>query len=181
MRNRVQKSLGLMAALVLVLCLPALAGAQNPNFAGNWALNQAESNLGTPPGGAGGGGRGGFGGGPSATMSIKQDATKLTITTQRTNRQDGSVTDVVTEYILDGKPHTTESQRGPSTVTATWTSGKLVVVSKSTFAGRGGGEPVEMTTTYTYSMAGGKLVVETVSPGMQGGEARTTKAVYDKK
>jgi hypothetical protein len=176
MRNTVRKSLGLMAAVVLVLSLPALAGAQNPNFAGNWALNQAESNLGTPPGGAGGGGRGGFGGGASATMSIKQDANKLTVTTQRAGR-DGTVTDVVTEYILDGKPVTTESQRGSSTVTATWTSGKLVI--KTTRPGfQGGGE---MTTTATYSLAGGKLVVETVMPGMQGGAARTIKAVYDKK
>jgi hypothetical protein len=175
MRNTVRKSLGLMAALVLVLSLPALAGAQNPNFSGNWALNQAESNLGTPPGGGGGGGRGGFGGGPSATMSIKHEGTKLTITTQRTGR-DGTVTDVVTEYVTDGKPVTTETQRGSTTNTATWTSGKLVVVSKMSMGDRG-----EFTTTITYSMSGNKLVVETVRPGMQGGASTTTKAVYDKK
>ena len=180
MRNTVRKSLGLIAAVVLVLSLPALAGAQNPNFAGNWALNQAESNLGTPPVGGGGGGRGGMMGGPAATMSIKHDATKLTITTTMTGR-DGNPVERVTEYTTDGKPVTTESQRGgPTTTTATWTSGKLVVVTKSSFA-MGGGEPVERITTITYSLAGGKLVMETVRPGMQGGAAMTTKAVYDKK
>jgi hypothetical protein len=176
MRNTVRKSLGLMAAVVLVLSLPALAGAQNPNFAGHWALNQGESNLGTPPGGGGGGGRGGMGGMTPAEMTIKHEGNKLTITTTRTGR-DGNPMEQVQEYTTDGKPVTTESQRGSSTVTATWTSGKLVI--KTTRPGfQGGGE---MTTTATYSMSGGKLVVETVIPGFQGGGERTTKAVYDKK
>lgn len=174
MRSPVQKSLGLLSVLLLVIALPLWAGAQNPNFAGSWTLNQAESNLG---GGGGGGGRM-MGGGAAPSMTITQSGSKITITTQMTGR-DGSTREMVNEITADGQPHTTESQRGPSTVTATWTGGKLVVVSKSSFS-RGGGEPVEMTTTTTYSLQNGKLVVESQRPGREG-DMTTTKAVYDKK
>ncbi len=176
MRSPVQKSLGLLSVLLLVVSLPLLAGAQNPNFAGTWTLNQAESNLGA--GGGGGGGR--MMGSPAASMTIAQTGNKITITTQRAGR-DGTTREMVEEINADGQAHTVEGARGgPTTTTASWKDGKLVVVSKSSFS-RGGGEPVEMTTTTTYSLAGGKLVVETTRPGMQGGAATTTKAVYDKK
>ncbi len=171
MRTTVRKTCGLLTALTLVIVLPLMAGAQNPNFAGTWTLNQAESNLGA--GGGGGGGR--MMGGPAASMTIAQTGDKITITTQRAGR-DGSTREMVEEINADGQAHTTEGARGgPTTTTASWKDGKLVVTSERSFQDR------TMTTTTTYSLQNGKLVMESQMPNMREGGTTSIKAVYDKK
>ena len=174
--SRMNRSfIGLTLAFAAMLIVADTAAAQNPNFAGNWTLNAEESNLGT---GGGGGGRGGMGGGASASMAVKHEGNTVTITTTRQGR-DGAATEVVMVYITDGEAHTTESQRGPTTNTATWKEGKLAVVSVMTINMRD--QTREITTNFVYSMAGGKLVLETTSANMRDGTTTTTKAVYDKK
>ncbi|MFC1628214.1 hypothetical protein ACFL3H_03775 [Gemmatimonadota bacterium] len=175
--SRINRSfIGLALAFATILIVADTAAAQNPNFAGNWVLNQAESTLGG--GGGGGGGRGGgMGGGASATMAITHQGNTITITTTRVGR-DGATTEQVQVIIADGEAHTTDSPRGPTTVTATWKDGKLAVASTMTMNMQG--QTREITTNAAYSMAGGKLIFETTRAGRDG-TATTTKAVYDKK
>ena len=117
-------------------------------------------------------------GGPSATMAITHEGNTITITTQQAGR-DGSTREVVTEIITDGEAHTTEGQRGPTTVTATWKEGKLHVVTVISFNMQG--QTREFTTNLVYAMTDGKLVVVTTRENMRDGSTNITKAVYDKK
>ena len=168
--------IGLTLAFAAMLIVADTAAAQNPNFAGTWTLNAEESNLGS--GGGGGGGRGGMGGRTAASMAITHEGNTVRITTTMQGR-DGQAIERIQEYITDGEAHTTESQRGPTTVTATWKDARLAVVSVMTMNMQG--QTREITTNYVYSMAGGKLVVETTRANMRDGSTTTTKAVYDKK
>jgi hypothetical protein len=168
----------LVAILLAVALMPTNTFAQNPNFAGNWTLNADESNLGSGGGGGARGGRGGMGGGAAASMAVKHEGNTLTITTTRQGR-DGQSTERIEEYIADGEAHSVEGGRMPTTYTATWNDGKLAIVSTITINMQG--QTREMTTNYVYSMAGGKLVVESTRQGMGGGGSTTIKAVYDKK
>ncbi len=146
--------------LLSVALLPADTFAQNPNFAGNWTLNADESELG--PGAGGGRGGRGMGGGAAASMAVKHEGNTLTITTTMQGR-DGQSMERVQEYITDGEPHSVEGGRMPTTNTATWKDGKLAVVSTVTFDRQG--QTGEFTTNIVFSMAGGKLVVETTRSG----------------
>ncbi len=173
--SRLNRSfIGLTLAFAVMLIVADTAAAQNPNFAGNWTLNTSESEL--PQ--AGGGGRGGMGGVAPASMAVTHEGNTITITTSRQGR-DGQTFEQVKEIITDGEPHTTEGQRGPTTITATWKEGQLHVVSVMTFNMRD--QTMERTTNSVYSLTDGKLVVVTTSENMRDGSTNITKAVYDKK
>jgi hypothetical protein len=151
---------GVIAAAVLSIATMAFAQAK-PDFSGTWTPDQSAA----PAGGGGGGGGRGMGAGP---MTIKQDATTLTITRTMGENQ------VVSTYKLDG----TESEnkmmgRGGEMVTkstAKWDGNKLVITTQ-----RPGQDGAMMNQVQTYSLEGGNLVIE--SPGRDGA---MTKRVFKK-
>jgi hypothetical protein len=151
---------GVIAAAVLSIATMAFAQAK-PDFSGTWTPDQSAA----PAGGGGGGGGRGMGAGP---MTIKQDATTLTITRTMGENQ------IVSTYKLDG----TESEnkmmgRGGEMVTkstAKWDGNKLVITTQ-----RPGQDGAMMNQVQTYSLEGGNLVIE--SPGRDGA---MTKRVFKK-
>ena len=163
----------MMGTAAVLLWAAGVANAQDrPDLSGTWTLDAektaADGSIGGGGGGRGGG-RGGRGGGGGA-MTLKQDASTLTI-----ERQGGRGGATSTAYKLDGSETTITTGRGEQTATAKWDGAKLVV--SVTGAGRGGGM---QTTTTAYSMEGAWLVVEATRPGRGGGEPTTTKVYYSK-
>lgn len=150
---------GVIAAAMLSIATMAFAQAK-PDFSGTWTPDQAAA----PAGGGGGGGRG-MGGGP---MTIKQDATTLTITRTMGENQ------VVQTYKLDGTESENKTMgRGGEVVTkstAKWDGSKLVITTQ-----RPGQDGAMMSQAQTYSLEGGNLVIE--SPGREGA---MTKRVFKK-
>jgi hypothetical protein len=143
---------GVIAAAVLSIATMAFAQAK-PDFSGTWTPDQAAA----PAGGGGGGGA--RGGGMAGPMTVKQDATTLTVTRTQGENQ------VVQTYKLDG----TESEnkmmgRGGEVVTkstAKWDGSKLTITTQ-----RPGQDGAMMSQVQTWSLEGGNLVIE--SPGREG-------------
>jgi hypothetical protein len=150
---------GIIAAAMLAVA--TMAYAQKPDFSGTW---QAEPSA-NAGGGGGGGQRGGGMGGP---MTVKQTAD--TLTTEMTRGENK----IVSTYKLDGTPSENKMMgRGGEVVTkstAKWDGNKLVISTE-----RPGQDGNMMTTTQTWSMEGGNLVIE--RPGRDGA---VTKTVYKK-
>jgi hypothetical protein len=149
---------GIIAAAMLAVA--TMAYAQKPDFSGTW---QAE-----PSATAGGGGGGQRGGGMGGPMTVKQTAD--TLTTEMTRGENK----IVATYKLDGSPSENKQMgRGGEVVTkstAKWDGNKLVISTE-----RPGQDGNMMTTTQTWSMEGGNLVIE--RPGRDGA---VTKTVYKK-
>ena len=161
---------GVIAAAVLSIATMAFAQAK-PDFSGTWTPEQAAAPAGGGGAGQGGGGGRGMGGGP---MTIKQDATTLTIT--RTTQM-GEVTSV---YKLDGsESKNTLNFQGNAIDQVSkvkWDGGTLKVDTSMSFDGN----PVNVTMAMSLD-ASGSLVVVSTRPDFQGGGAPvTTKATYKK-
>jgi hypothetical protein len=153
---------GVIAAAILAVA--TVAYAQKPDFSGTWTLDPDASTM----GGGGGGGRGG-GRGMGGPMTVKMTADTLTV-----ERQMGGNT-VTTTYKLDGSESVNKMMMGrggevETKSTAKWDGNKLVI---STQRPGMGGEM--MTTTETWSLEGGNLVIETT-----GGRGGGGKRVYKK-
>jgi hypothetical protein len=152
---------GIIAAAMLAVA--TIAFAQKPDFSGTWTLDPEASGM-----QAGGGGRQGRGGG--GPMAVKMAGNTLTI-----ERTMGENT-VTTTYKLDGTESVNKMTMGrgenarevESKSTAKWDGAKLVI---STQRPGQGGEM--MTTTETWSMEGGNLVIE--STGGRGAQKRVYK------
>ena len=141
-----------------ILAVSSVAFAQKPDFSGTWAPDAAAA----PPAGGGGGGRG-MGAGP---MTVKQDATSLSI--ERTQGE----TKMVTTYKLDGTETVNkQAGRGGAEVevktTAKWDGNKLVLSTS-----RPGQDGAPMVQSQTWSLEGGNLVVERA--GRDGAVQKTT-------
>jgi hypothetical protein len=150
---------GIIAAAMLAVA--TMAYAQKPDFSGTW---QAEPSA-NAGGGGGGGQRGGGMGGP---MTVKQTADTLTTEMKRGENK------IVSTNKLEGTPSDNKMMgRGGEVVTkstAKWDGNKLVISTE-----RPGQDGNMMTTTQTWSMEGGNLVIE--RPGRDGA---VTKTVYKK-
>ena len=158
----------LSTAAVLMWSVGVFAQAK-PSFAGKW-VREAPA---TPPaggGGGGGGGRqgGGGGGGWGAENTITQDASTLTV--EYTQGQNP----VKLTYKLDGSESKNTMQgRGGAmeqVSKATWDGAKLKIVTTTQ-----NGD-----VTRVVGLEAGNLVIETTSPGREGGAPMTTKATYKK-
>lgn len=149
---------GIIAAAMLAVA--TLAYAQKPDFSGSWTPEAAAA-------AEGGGGRrgGGMMGGP---MAVKQTADTLTVEQTRGENK------IVTTYKLDGTPSENKTMgRGGEVVTkstAKWDGNNLVISTE-----RPGQDGNAMTTTQTWSLEGGNLVIE--RPGREGA---VNKTVYKK-
>lgn len=145
---------GIIAAAILAVA--TVAFAQKPDFSGTWTPD--------PPAaaGTGGGGQRGGGGGP---MTVKQDATTLSI--ERTQGE----TKMVTSYKLDGSETVNkQSMRGAEVevkTTAKWDGNKLILSTS-----RVGQDGAPMVQSQTWSLEGGNLVVERA--GRDGAVQKTT-------
>ena len=153
---------GVLAAAVLSIATLAFAQAK-PDFSGTWTPEQAADAAG------GGGGRGRGMAGP---MTIKQSGDTLTI-----ERTRGEMKTTET-YKLDGTESVNKMTMGrgenarevESKGTAKWDGAKLTITTKQ--AGQDG---TERTSTQTWSMEGGNLVIERA-----GREGAVNKTVYKK-
>jgi hypothetical protein len=157
-----------VSVVAFVLSIVNLGAQAKPSFAGKWTMDPASAPA--PP--AGGGGRGGGRGGMlGQELTVTQDAANLTLEYMGGGQNPAPVKLV---YKLDG----TESKnmvmgRGGQTEQvskATWKGNSLVVVTTTGF-----GEQ-----TRTFSIEGGNLIVETSTPGREGGAATVTKVTYKK-
>jgi hypothetical protein len=150
---------GIIAAAILAVS--SVAFAQKPDFSGMWTPDAPAA----APGAGGGGGGRGMGGGP---MTVKQDATMLTIEQTRGENK------IVTTYKLDGT-ETVNKQPGRGgevevKASAKWDGNKLVLSTT-----RPGRENAPMTASQTWSLEGGNLVVERT-----GQDGAMMKTVYKK-
>ena len=160
---------GFMAAVVLAVASVAFAQAK-PDFSGTWTLDPAASGMDAAAGG-GGGRQGGGGRGMMGPMTVKVSGSTMTI-----ERAMGGNT-VTTTYKLDGTESVNKQSMGRGEnarevelkSTAKWDGSKLVI---STQRPGQGGEM--MTTTETWSLEGGNLVIETT------GGRGSAKRVYKK-
>ena len=148
---------GIIAAAILAVSSVALA--QKPDFSGTWTPDAPAA----APGAGGGGGGRGMGGGP---MTVKQDATTLTIEQTRGENK------IVTSYKLDGTETVNkQAGRGGAEVevkaTAKWDGNKLVLSTS-----RPGQDGTPMVQSQTWSLEGGNLVVERA--GREGNAVKTT-------
>ena len=148
---------------VALLAISSVAYAQKTDFSGTWAPDAAAA---APAAGQG------RGGGMAGPMTVKQTADTLTI-----ERKAGE-NKITMVYKLDG----TESEnkmmgRGGEVVTkstAKWDGDKLTITTKQT-----GQDGTERTSTQTWSLEAGNLVVDSTRPGREGTPV-TSKTVYKK-
>ncbi|HEX5070123.1 MAG TPA: hypothetical protein VFV78_07890 [Vicinamibacterales bacterium] len=149
--------------------------AQAKNFSGTWTVDQEKTTAANPApagGGGGGGGRAGGGGGgrggAQGPMTVKQDATTLSVERQG---QNGPTT---TTYTLDGKAHKVTMGQGEADVTAKVVGSTIEIETTRDM----GGTPA--TTKQVWSMDGDWLVIASTNPPRGGGEATTRKTYYKK-
>lgn len=138
-----------------ILAVATVAFAQKPDFSGTWTPEAAAAGT------TGGGGQRG-GGGP---MTVKQDATTLTIERSMGDNK------VSTVYKLDGTETVAKQQgRGGEVevkTSAKWDGNKLVLSTT-----RPGQDGAPMVQSQTWSLEGGNLVVERA--GRDGAVQKTT-------
>ena len=155
---------------VVVFCITTSGLFAQANFAGNWGLNESKSNFGESQFRMG-----------ATSMVITQAANLLTVESTMPGR-DGGEMKTSAKYTLDGKVSENPAFNSTRKSTATWSADKSALTIVSTMTFDMGGETREMKTTDTWKLAeGGKmLMIESVRPGRDGGEMKTT-AAYDKK
>jgi hypothetical protein len=164
------------AAVVAMWAVTVLAQAKN--FSGTWTVDQEKTTAANPaPAGGGGGGGGARGGGGAGggggrggggPMTVKQDATTLSVERQGAN---GPTT---TTYTLDGKPHKVTMGQAEADVTAKVVGSTIEIETTRDM----GGTPT--TTKQVWSMEGEWLVTAQTQPGRNGGEPTTRKTYYKK-
>jgi hypothetical protein len=162
----------MVSAAAFVLATAGLFAQAKANFSGTWtpdAEKTAAANPAPPAGGGGGGGRGGGGrGGQQGPMTVKHDATTLSVERQT---QNGPQT---TAYVLDGKPNKMTQGQAEVTYTAKVVGSTVEIETTRDMQG------TPFTSKIVWSMEGDYLVQSTTSPGREGG-APTTRKVYYKK
>jgi hypothetical protein len=160
----------LATAALLVVGAAASLKAQAPNFSGKWTMQVDPNAAGGGGGGRmGGGGRGGFG----QEFTAVQDAKTLTITRTTQNGE------IKTVYNLDGSESKNTQSMGGNDVTssskAMWMGSKLMITTTTEF--NGNSRETKMTLSIDGS---GNLLVETTSPGRGGGDPVTRTSTYTK-
>ena len=189
MRGMARIATGL-ALSCLVVVLPAQS---RPDFSGRWTSAPEPAADGPQRGGAPGPGQGGrgrgarvgdMGAGWGETITITQNATRLTVEYAFFSRGDLQPPLRFT-FALDGTPTINAVMMGrgrqeqPSR--ARWEGDALVLTSSYTFAHPTTGEPVEGTVTRTLSLASSTaMIVEVTRSGVLGGPASTTHTTYRK-
>lgn len=156
--------------VVAVFCVTTSGLFAQTNFAGSWGFNESKSNFGDS--------QFRF---AATSMVVTQDANTLAVESVMPGR-DGEEMKTSARYTLDGKVSENPMFNTTRKSTVTRSSDKSSLVIASTMTLDMGGETREMKSTETWKLSdGGKLLsIESVRPGRDGGEMRTT-AAYDKK
>jgi hypothetical protein len=150
----------LSVAAVVLWTVGAYAQAK-PNFSGKWVRE-------APAGGGGGGGGRGGGGGFGAENTITQTDKTLTVEYMGGGQNPAPMKLV---FNLDGSESKNPGGRGGEQVSkATWDGARIVITTATQ-----GGEIKRV-----ISMEGANMVIESTTPGREGGAPQTTKAVYKK-
>ena len=184
-------------AAVVVTSFGTLAVAQSkPDFSGRWttdpdpaaaaAAPPAPPRAGTPPAGTGqrGGGRGDMGSGWGSTITITQDATRLTVEYAFFGRGDMQPP-LKFVYALDGSETRNSVMMGrgiqQSASTAVWQGDTLVITTIHAFpdpeTGKAAGVEVKQALSLESPTS---LVVETTRPAVRDGPLSKTRNVYRK-
>jgi hypothetical protein len=155
---------------LVVFCMATSGLLAQTNFAGTWAFNDSKSNFGDS--------QFRF---AATSMVVAQDANTLSVESTMPGR-DGEEMKTSAKYTLDGKVSENPMFNTTRKSTVTWSADKSSLIIASTMTLDMGGETREMKSTETWKLSeGGKLLsIESVRPGRDGGEMKTT-AAYDKK
>lgn len=185
-----------MPAFVVVaavmISLAAWDTGQRPDFSGRWTTDPDPAAA-ADPSGAGrgaagqrgrGGARGDMGSGWGSTITIAQDATRLTVEYAFFGRGDLQPPLRFT-YALDGSEtrNTVMMGRGMQVQTSrtAWDDGRLKITTTHTLSDPASGKPVTAEVAQTLSLESPTLlVVETTRTGVLGGPTTTTRTVYRK-
>ncbi|MCX6260326.1 MAG: hypothetical protein NTY95_05740 [Bacteroidia bacterium] len=156
--------------VMTVFCMTASGLFAQTNFAGTWAFNDSKSNFGDS--------QFRF---AATSMVVTQDANTLAVESTMPGR-DGEEMKTSAKYTLDGKVSENPMFNTTRKSTVTWSADKSSLIISSTMTFDMNGETREMKSTETWKLSdGGKLLsIESVRPGRDGGEMKTT-AAYDKK
>jgi hypothetical protein len=190
------KRLKWILAAVAVTSIGTFTAAQSkPDFSGRWTTDPdpaaapaaaAPARGGAPPAGAGqrGGGRGDMGSGWGSTITITQDAAKLTVEYAFFGRGDMQPP-LKFVYALDGSETRNSVMMGrgiqQSTSKAAWQGETLVVTTIHSFPDPDSGKPTAAEVKQALSLESpASLVVETTRAGVRSGPSSTTRTVYRK-
>jgi hypothetical protein len=156
--------------VMAAFCMTTSGLFAQTNFAGTWAFNDSKSNFGDS--------QFRF---AATSMIVTQDANTLAVESTMPGR-DGEEMKTSAKYTLDGKVSENPMFNTTRKSTVTWSADKSSLIISSTMTFDMNGETREMKSTETWKLSdGGKLLsIESVRPGRDGGEMKTT-AAYDKK
>ncbi len=156
--------------VMAAFCMTTSGLFAQTNFAGTWAFNDSKSNFGDS--------QFRF---AATSMVVTQDANTLSVESTMPGR-DGEEMKTSAKYTLDGKVSENPMFNTTRKSTVTWSADKSSLIISSTMTFDMNGETREMKSTETWKLSdGGKLLsIESVRPGRDGGEMKTT-AAYDKK
>ena len=156
--------------VMAAFCMTTSGLFAQTNFAGTWAFNDSKSNFGDS--------QFRF---AATSMVVTQDANTLSVESTMPGR-DGEEMKTSAKYTLDGKVSENPMLNTTRKSTVTWSADKSSLIISSTMTFDMNGETREMKSTETWKLSdGGKLLsIESVRPGRDGGEMKTT-AAYDKK
>jgi hypothetical protein len=165
------------AAVIVALATLVPAGtlvAQHPDFSGRWV---------TPPERVGGRGAvGSLGSGWGDTITVAQQANRLTVEYPFFAPRDLQPP-LIFAYALDGTTTTNHVMMGrgiqESTSTTAWRGDTLVITTHQSFPATETGQPMTVEVRRALSLASAtSLVVEVTRSGVLGGKASTTRTVY---
>lgn len=183
-------------AAAMFTLLTVGAGAQaRPDFSGRWTTDPDPAAP-TAPAGAGragaspaapgqrGGQTGNMGSGWGSTITITQDASKLTVEYAFFGRGDMQPP-LKFVYALDGSQTKNSIMMGhgiqQEASKTDWDAGRLVITTVHTFPNPENGQPMTTDVKRVLSLESPtSLVVETTRSGGLGGPANTTRSVYRK-
>lgn len=179
--TRAKRTIGLVAAVLLMAVTVVTVQAQ-PQFAGTWTLDSAQSQFPAREGGHGQKAPDATKGDaqkqpPVVKLVVEQNGVniKFTRTTARDNRERSSSE----SFVADGSQQTKQGRHGSTTVTtATLGGDRLVTTSTTTMPGKDGGQPQTFSreSTWTLSPDGRTLTIDSVMHGRHGD--KTMKTVY---
>jgi len=179
--TRAQRMIGPVAA-ALLLAVTAVTTQAQPQFAGTWTLDPAQSQF---PAREGGHGHKAPDGAqpetpkqpPTVKLLVEQSGVNIKVT--RSMARDNRERSYSQSFVADGSERTEQGHRGSTTVTrATLGGDRLVTTSTTTRPGKDGGEAKTFSreSTWTLSPDGRTLTIDTVMHTPRGD--KTMRTVY---
>ena len=161
---------------LMALSMSWCAAVPAADFTGRWTIQAAPAESTS--------GRGSMGSGWGSTISIAQDAGRLTVEYSVFGRGDMQPP-LRFVYALDGSETRNSVMMGRGiqgeTSKTAWDGEKLIITTVHGFADPTSGKPMTQTVKRTLWLeTPGTLVVETTRSGVLGGPSSTTRTVYTK-